>query len=207
MKNGKIKKKPHTYSNLYDFYTKICTSVSVPVYIRDILLNKSLKPVRNHVPQISGPLLCYYGTWATYRHGNGRCDVDHLDPFVCTHMIYTFFGIETNGAIRIIDPYLDLEENWGRGNIKKFNNLKLLNPKLKTIAAVGGWNEGSNKFSLVAKDPLKRKVFAETSLAFVLQHGFDGLDLDWEYPGQREGSDPEVDKENFVLFLEELHNA
>ena len=67
--------------------------------------------------------------------------------------MYTFFGITDYGEIRIIDPYLDLEENWGRGNIKKFNNLKQQNPQLKTFAAVGGWNEGSHNFSIVSHRP------------------------------------------------------
>lgn len=35
------------------------------------------------------------------------------------------------------------EDNYGRGNIKQFNALKNVNPRLKTLAAVGGWNEGS----------------------------------------------------------------
>lgn len=93
--------------------------------------------------------MCYYGTWAAYRHGNGAFNVENVDPKICTHLIYAFFGVTESGTIRITDPYLDLEENWGRGNIKKLNKLKLVNPQLKTLAAIGGWNEGSRKFSQV----------------------------------------------------------
>lgn len=42
------------------------------------------------------------------------------------------------------------EEDYGRGNIKRFNALKDKNPKLKTLAAIGGWNEGSKKYSAVS---------------------------------------------------------
>lgn len=148
-------------------------------------------------------IVCYVGTWAVYRPGRGRFDIDQIDPFLCTHLIYAFFGINDDGSIRIIDPYLDLEENWGRGHIKRFNGLKTVNPALKTLAAVGGWNEGSKKFSAVAANPALRRRFLEDSVAFCRNHSFDGIDLDWEYPAQRDG-DSAIDKENHARWLEEL---
>lgn len=75
--------------------------------------------------------------------------MNDIDPNLCTHLIYTFFGITSDATVRILDPYLDLSENYGRGNIEKFIALKKLNPNLKTMAAIGGWNEGSITFSSV----------------------------------------------------------
>lgn len=33
--------------------------------------------------------------------------------------------------------------------MKRFTNLKAKNPKLKALVAIGGWNEGSEKYSKV----------------------------------------------------------
>ena len=71
--------------------------------------------------------------------------------------------------------------------------------------AIGGWNEGSEKYSEMAADPVSRQTFARSALSFIRRHKFDGLDLDWEYPGKR-GGKPE-DRENFILLIKDLHKV
>lgn len=48
-----------------------------------------------------------------------------------------------------------------------------------------------------------RQNFARDAVGFSKLHGFDGLDVDWEYPDQRDG-DANMDKLNFELLLQEL---
>ncbi|XP_043196453.1 probable chitinase 2 [Amphibalanus amphitrite] len=151
-------------------------------------------------------VVCYFGSWAFYRPEEGKFTVDNIDPQLCTHVVYAFAGLdETSHKIRSLDPNLDLDAGGGHGYYRKFVELKRLNPRLKVTIAVGGWNEGSKKYSDMAKDPVKRAKFINSTIDFLTTHGFDGLDLDWEYPARRMGI-PE-DKQNFVKLVEELREA
>lgn len=123
--------------------------------------------------------MCYYGSWAVYRPGNGKFPVEEIDPFLCTHIIYGFTGLSHDNKIRPLDPYNDLKENWGKGAFLRFTGLKKINPKLKTLVAIGGWNEGSVKYSNMAANPQARKTFVESVVEFLRKYDFDGLDFDW----------------------------
>ncbi|KAG0421910.1 hypothetical protein HPB47_002232, partial [Ixodes persulcatus] len=148
--------------------------------------------------------LCYWRTWSYNREGDGNFSVEHIDASLCTHLVYSFAILE-NDTIAANDPSLDLTENSGLGMYMKFNDLKLQNPDLMTIIAIGGWNEGYEKYSNMAKTAEGRKRFVNSVLKFLDRHGFDGLDLNWEYPSRR-GGFPE-DRENHALLLKDLRDA
>lgn len=74
---------------------------------------------------ISEKVVCYYGTWSVWRNGLGRFEVTDIDPTICTHIIYTFFGVTAGGGVEHLDPYLDLVDNYGKG----INLFLTLNPK------------------------------------------------------------------------------
>lgn len=67
-------------------------------------------------------------------------------------------------------------------------NLKRRNSAVKIMVAIGGWNEGSERFSRVAATAEQRKLFVSQIIAMLKAYNFDGLDVDWEYPGQRGGA-------------------
>lgn len=83
--------------------------------------------------------------------------------------------------------------------------LKEKNSALKTLIAIGGWNEGSEKYSKMASTVASRTTFADSVVQFLEKHNFDGLDVDWEYPSTR-GGDEASDKDNLSALLRVLHD-
>ena len=78
-------------------------------------------------------------------------------------------------------------------------DVRIKNPALKILLAIGGWNHGSAPFTKVVANQPNIDAFATNSLTFLRANGFDGLDLDWEYPANR-GSPPE-DKKRFSQLV------
>lgn len=123
-----------------------------------------------------------------------------IDVSKLTHINYAFAKISSDNTLIMGYPKYDPQ------NFAALRQLKKQKPELKTLIAVGGW-DWSERFSDAALTEESRKTFAESCVAFMIEHGFDGVDLDWEYPVQGGASDnvrrPE-DRENFTLLMKTL---
>lgn len=104
--------------------------------------------------------------------------------------------------MRVLDAWQDLPDNWGKDAFGRFTALRKRSPKTKIIIAIGGWNEGSARYSAVVANPTTRAKFVKNVVDFTKKHNFDGFDLDWEYPNQRGGKPEDVN--NFSLLTKEL---
>ncbi|KAL9006073.1 MAG: hypothetical protein Q9180_009770, partial [Flavoplaca navasiana] len=99
--------------------------------------------------------------------------------------------------------------------IKDFINLKESNRALQTWISVGGWSfndPGNNPdtrsaFSDMASSSGNRGKFIASLLSFMRNHGFDGVDLDWEYPAADDRGGKEADTANYVSLVKEMKAA
>ena len=102
--------------------------------------------------------VCYYTNWAQYRPAGAKFFPEDIDPFLCTHIIYSFAKINQQNMIAMYE--------WNDDKMYvRFNNLKENNPELKTLLAVGGWNHESgteSPFSRMVRTIATRKVFIDS---------------------------------------------
>jgi chitinase len=126
----------------------------------------------------------------------GRTDFSRISAEKLTHLNYAFGLINTNGEafVRSNAP----------SHFAQLHALKARNPNLKVILSIGGW--GADGFSDAALTDESRQKFARSCVTLTRLYALDGIDLDWEYPGQR---GPGIkfraeDKENFTALLKEV---
>jgi chitinase len=158
----------------------------------------------------------YFIGWGIYARDY---QVTNLPAPALTHVFYAFarpvYEPESNRfALVSLDPWADYQKPFPGdttndaywGNFNQLRKLKLRFPHLCTLISAGGW-EDSDAFSDIAASSTARLAFAESCVAFITNYGFDGLDLDWEYPveGGEDGLThrPE-DADNLVLLAAAL---
>jgi len=75
---------------------------------------KNLVPVYHRYNRdtvcIAGRIVGYFQSWSTYRTGSGNFEVEMIDPNLCTHLIYCFFGINSDAEVTILDSWNDIDK-------------------------------------------------------------------------------------------------
>lgn len=81
---------------------------------------------------------------------------------------------------------------------------------VEVYISIGGWtfsNDGTSTqpvFSEISSSSENRQKFAHNLVEFMVRYGFDGVDLDWEYPGAPDRGGKKEDTANFVLLIRTL---
>jgi chitinase len=125
-----------------------------------------------------------------------RADMYSIGAKKLTHINYAFGTVSESGEIILRSD--------APAHFSQLQALKAKNPRLKVILSVGGW--GADNFSEAAFNRATREKFAASAIALIKRYALDGIDLDWEYPGQPGPGIKfrEEDKENFTLLLKTL---
>ena len=113
---------------IYQLSIVFCTFLMASMAERDTNMMSSDFTVKGHNKKV----VCYWGTWANYRPKDGKFTPEDVDASLCTHLIYSFAGLDAeNDAIKPLDPWMDLEEGYGLQGYRKATDLKYTYPHLK----------------------------------------------------------------------------
>ncbi|XP_033124328.1 uncharacterized protein LOC117122741 [Anneissia japonica] len=148
--------------------------------------------------------MCYVTSWAQYRQGVGKFTIENIDPSLCTHVIYAFATIDDDLHIAAAE-WNDISTTWYVGNYEKLQQLKNINPELRTILSVGGYTLGSEKFTALSSNEELRADFIQHAITFLRDNEFDGLQIDWQFPTF--GTSPPEDRQRHTSLLEEFETA
>ncbi|MET8148042.1 glycoside hydrolase family 18 protein [Actinoplanes sp. NPDC049668] len=177
----------------------------------------------------------YFTQWGIYGRDFQLAKVQQSGAAAgLTHINYAFGPVTAAGVCDSADswadwsvPFSDANSVDGvgdvagqpiAGNLNQLAELKAANPKLRVLISLGGWT-GSAYFSDAALTDASRKKLVASCVDLWIKGNlpglaagagagiFDGIDLDWEWPGS-EGNAGNVirpaDRRNFTLLTAEF---
>ncbi|PSW21574.1 chitinase [Photobacterium sanctipauli] len=182
----------------------------------------------------------YYPEWKIYN--KQKLSPSNLPADKLSHLIYAFLAVcgpvdaspnnvrkilkqqcanKPIGTVVLFDQYATLHAELKGGTSKQvdfkgsFGQLQWLSeqyPALKILPSIGGWTL-SEPFHTVALNNQYRQNFVNSTVALLNQYPFfDGIQIDWEYPGglglSKRGIDNrEQEKHAFTQLISEVRLA
>ncbi len=133
----------------------------------------------------------YYvvGYFPSYRDPNDVPDI----KFRMTNVVnYAFFSVNSSGTTDVQSP-ATLAAVIAKA---RANNAKVF------VSINDGSGDGKTNFKNMAASAAGRTNFARDIMSKVRQYGFDGVDIDWEYPTTADGTDG-----TYTLLMRELSDS
>uniref|UniRef100_A0A0N7HV81 chitinase n=1 Tax=Hypocrella siamensis TaxID=696354 RepID=A0A0N7HV81_9HYPO len=165
---------------------------------------KPSPPIGSTKDKTLSKVIGYYEAW------NARSSCHMTSPrdlplAALTHLNYAFAYLDpTSFSIKTMDAATPTSL------FDDISDLKTTNPDLKIFVSIGGWTFSDNNtytqpiFGDIARDPSNRQLFANQLVAFLIYYGFDGVDLDWEYPGAPDRGGKKEDTKNYVELVQTI---
>ncbi|KAL7946688.1 glycoside hydrolase family 18 protein [Trichoderma barbatum] len=150
----------------------------------------------------------YFTDWSIYGAGYRPQDLPADD---ISHLLYAFAGIAADGSVIPFDPWADEQKLLGKresqgdnvhGAVEQVFLLKQKHRHMKTLLSIGGWTSSQEgKFGPAIASAESRRRFAITAVKMLADWGFDGIDIDYEYPTTHQ------EAQNYVYLLREVREA
>ena len=186
-----------------------------------------------HNKQVIG----YITEWDAWKNVSGLVPLGgynqlNVDYSQYTILNFAFFGVAVDGSLHSGDlrnkniyqvgavqapaPILDSDmySSWDLYLLKGVQGvapglIQLAHDKgVKAMASIGGWSMCKH-YPDVAADPVKRAKFID-GCNKLISMGFDGIDIDWEYPsypGMNIEDYSQADYTNFAVLVEAIRSA
>lgn len=178
----------------------------------------------NHDKQVIG----YYASWQWYDRSK-LAKPANMDFSKVTRVNYAFFQLDAEGNIWGTDEWADprllfgdvtgectagaprCRCSWVKPQFQSCSYhddpsgliWQAHQARAEVYPSIGGWTL-SDAFPPMSADPSSRAIFARNCRRLIEEYNFDGIDLDWEYPGYAAHSGTPADTENFNLLLKQI---
>jgi len=202
--------------------------------ITGVFLDTSAPPPGADRPPLPGSKMVvgYFTQWSIYRRGYLLRDVQKSGAAAELDVInYAFAAPDEALRCASLDTFADYGKRFEasesvdgvadtvsqplKGNFNQLRKLKAKHPGLRALISLGGWTQ-SARFSDAAL-PENRTAFVASCIDMFMRGNvapgvsaagvFDGIDVDWEYPGSCGAtcsSRPSEDVVNFTALLAEF---
>jgi chitinase len=183
--------------------------------MKKILFFTLLNVFLNHIKaQTCKEVIGYYPNWQWYDRAK-LVKSSTIAYSKYSIINYSFFKPEASGLISNTDAWADEnllqgQINWSTTPVSYYPNTSIIdlahNAGTKVMVSIGGWTLSDN-FPTIAASATKRALFASECNRLLKFYNFDGIDIDWEYPGFADHSGTTSDKQNFTLLLQQVKDS
>ena len=151
--------------------------------------------------ELKRKIVGYFPEWAYSSEAQGYFNATDLQWDSITHIQYSFAMVDpSTNKITLGDKHAAIEEDFAgydlsykgkkveldpslpyKGHFNVLQTMKKSYPDVDLLISVGGW-AGSRGFYTMLDTDAGINTFADSCVDFIRQYGFDGVDIDFEYP-------------------------
>ncbi|KFY18019.1 hypothetical protein V492_00206 [Pseudogymnoascus sp. VKM F-4246] len=167
--------------------------------------NKVVRPSCAIDAKAVSRVIGYYEAWAPSKRSRYSMLPEEIPYGQYTHIIFSFATINPSTfKVSAGDYQTELM-------MSRIGAIKFLQPDIKIWVALGGWafndpGRTQTTFSDIASSTANINIFLDSLVQMMNKYGFDGVDIDWEYPVAEDRNGRPEDYKNIVTFMTKLHS-